>query len=168
LELASQGNTQRDIADVLKVSPATVNGDLQYMNAIAKAQIKSFIEDRIPLEYAKSLTLLDSIKKQAFDIAAKDSDARVRLQALSLIRDVDASIHNLLTGSHVINQTVAYIESTRLKILQSQADLKSDVAVVTARLDDAAAATEAKAATEDKATETKPTKATTTEKEGIF
>ena len=59
-ELTSQGNSQRDIAKILKVGIGTVNRDVQYLRHKAKENIRRYIDERLPEEYEKCLVGLTS------------------------------------------------------------------------------------------------------------
>ena len=54
-ELSSQGNSQRDIAKILKVGIGTVNRDVQYLKQQAKENIRRYIDERLPEEYENVL-----------------------------------------------------------------------------------------------------------------
>jgi ATP/maltotriose-dependent transcriptional regulator MalT len=47
-ELSSQGHSQREIAQILKVSNGTVNRDLSILRQQAKENIKKYIDQRLP------------------------------------------------------------------------------------------------------------------------
>jgi DNA-directed RNA polymerase specialized sigma24 family protein len=48
-ELSSQERNQREIAQTLQVSNGTVNADLPYLRRAAKENIRSYIDEKIPL-----------------------------------------------------------------------------------------------------------------------
>jgi Trp operon repressor len=43
-ELSSQGNSQREIAQILQVSNGTINRDLSYLRQQAKSNIRRYID----------------------------------------------------------------------------------------------------------------------------
>ena len=120
----------------MRISLGKVSSILSKVRIQAKEDIKTWLDDRLPYEYAKSLTLIEKLAKRAQEISNSSEDERIVLASLSLIRELDQSKRDLLSSSAIINHTVSWMEATRQKILQSQIDLKSEVAVVTARLDD--------------------------------
>jgi DNA-binding NarL/FixJ family response regulator len=65
-ELSSQGHSQREIAQILQVSNGTVNKDLFILRQQAKANIKRYIDERLPEEYEKCLVGLNAITKEAW------------------------------------------------------------------------------------------------------
>ena len=53
--MQSQGHTQRQIANMLQVSNATVANDQIFLRQKAKENIKSYVNERLPEEYEKCL-----------------------------------------------------------------------------------------------------------------
>ena len=64
-ELASQGYNQSEISRILQISQPTINRDISYLSRQAKANIKRYIDDRLPEEYEKCLVGLTAITKEA-------------------------------------------------------------------------------------------------------
>ena len=54
-ELASQGYNQSEISRILQISQPTINRDLAYLRNQAKANIRKYIDERLPEEYEKCL-----------------------------------------------------------------------------------------------------------------
>jgi DNA-binding transcriptional regulator LsrR (DeoR family) len=54
-ELASQGYNQSEISRTLQISQPTINRDITYLRQHAKANIKRYIDERLPEEYEKCL-----------------------------------------------------------------------------------------------------------------
>jgi Trp operon repressor len=54
-ELCSKGYSQREISHMLQVELATANRDISYLRNEAKANIKKYIDERLPEEYEKCL-----------------------------------------------------------------------------------------------------------------
>src|SRR6187200_909921 len=86
-ELSSQGNSQREIAQILQVSNGTVNKDLFILRQQAKQNIKRYIDERLPEEYEKCLVGLNAITREAWNTAQDTEDKREKIQALSLAID---------------------------------------------------------------------------------
>src|ERR687888_2144910 len=83
-ELCSKGYSQRDISQVLQVGLATVNRDIIYLRNQAKANIKRYIDERLPEEYEKCLLRLTAITKEAWKTQQSTQDKREKIQALYL------------------------------------------------------------------------------------
>jgi Trp operon repressor len=56
-ELCSKGYSQREIAHMLQVGLATINRDISYLREQAKDNIKRYIDERLPGEYAVGLPI---------------------------------------------------------------------------------------------------------------
>src|SRR5919198_4559126 len=85
-ELCSKGYSQREISHILQVGLATVNRDILYLRNQAKADIKKYIDERLPEEYEKCLVGLTAITKEAWKTAHNTQDNREKIQALSLAK----------------------------------------------------------------------------------
>src|SRR5919197_1453803 len=83
-ELCSKGYSQREISQTLQVGLATVNRDISYLRNQAKANIKKYIDERLPEEYEKCLVGLTPITKEAWNTLQQTEDGREKIQALSL------------------------------------------------------------------------------------
>jgi Trp operon repressor len=62
-ELCSKGYSQREISHMLQVELATANRDISYLRNEAKANIKKYIDERLPEEYEKCLVGPNAITK---------------------------------------------------------------------------------------------------------
>jgi hypothetical protein len=62
----------------LQVGLATANRDVSYLMEQAKANIKRYIDERLPEEYEKCLVGLTEITKEAWNTAANTEDKRER------------------------------------------------------------------------------------------
>jgi Trp operon repressor len=68
-ELCSKGYSQREISQILQVGLANVNRDIFYLRSQAKANIKRYIDERLPEEYEKCIVGLTAITKEAWNTA---------------------------------------------------------------------------------------------------
>jgi hypothetical protein len=86
LEFASQGRTEREIAQILKVGNGTVHRDIAYLNKQALDNLRYHIQERLPAQYLKCQNGLDQVLKMAWNMIITDSiNQSDKLQALSLI-----------------------------------------------------------------------------------
>jgi IS30 family transposase len=113
LLLSSQGYSQRDIADKIKVSVGTVNKDLSFLRDQAKENIKKYVDEKIPEEYEKCLTGISTILKESWNIANNATDKREKMQALYLAKECYSQKLDLLTNSNVINDSMRFIEKSK-------------------------------------------------------
>ena len=65
LELKSQGLDQREIAQILQVTPATITFDLQYLRNEAKESIKDYTTKQLPLQYKTPIVATSHISRDS-------------------------------------------------------------------------------------------------------
>jgi predicted transcriptional regulator len=66
LELTSQGYSQRQIATMLHVSNGTVASDQLFLRQKAKENIREYLNERLPDEYERVMTGINSILKKSW------------------------------------------------------------------------------------------------------
>src|ERR671931_655127 len=126
-ELCSKGYSQREISQVLQVGLATVNRDISYLRNEAKANIKKYIDERLPEEYEKCLVGLNAITKEAWTTSYQTHDKREKIQALSLAKDCYSMKLELLTNATVVDDAIRFVSCSKLKAnLKSSADADND------------------------------------------
>jgi hypothetical protein len=92
----ASGKHPREIAAELILNEKTIKRDLHYLMGVAKQEIKSYVEQRLPWEYQKSLAVLDEIKRRAFELADKSEINRDKIMALRLAAEAETSKARLL------------------------------------------------------------------------
>jgi hypothetical protein len=107
-ELCSKGYSQREISQVLQVGLATVHRDISYIRNQAKANIKRYIDERLPKEYEKCLVGLNAITKEAWNTAHNTEDKREKIQALALVKECYSMKMDLLTNATVVDDTIRF------------------------------------------------------------
>ena len=125
--LSSQGFSQRDIADKLKVSVGTINKDLSILREQAKENIKKYVDEKIPEEYEKCLTGLNSILRELWIMSSNSPDKREKIHALSLAKECYSMKLDLLTNATVVNDVMRFISSSTNKnknIVSTQSNTK--------------------------------------------
>ena len=108
-ELDSQGHSQPEISRILQVSIGTVNRDLSILRQQAKANIKKYIDERLPEEYEKCLIGLTAITKEAWNTAANTEDKREKIQALSLAKECYSMKLDLLTNATAVDDAIRFV-----------------------------------------------------------
>ena len=108
-ELCSKGYSQREISQILQVGLATVNRDISYLRNQAKANIKKYIDERLPEEYEKCLVGLTAITKEAWNTAQHSEDKREKIQALSLAKECYSMKLDLLTNATVVDDAIRFV-----------------------------------------------------------
>lgn len=61
LEMISKGYNQIEISKMLQVDVSTICRDVSYLKIQAKDNIKTYVDEKLPEEYEKCLTGLNSI-----------------------------------------------------------------------------------------------------------
>jgi hypothetical protein len=100
---------KRDISQVVQVGLATVNRDIVYLRNQAKANIKRYIDERLPEEYEKCLVGLNAITKEAWNTAQQTEDKREKIQALSLAKECYSMKLELLTNATVVDDAIRFV-----------------------------------------------------------
>jgi Trp operon repressor len=112
-ELCSKGYSQRVISQRMQVGLATVNRDISYVRNQAKANIKRYIDERLPEEYEKCLVGLNAITKEAWNTAENTEDKREKIQALSLAKECYSMKLELLTNATVVDDAISFVSSQK-------------------------------------------------------
>src|ERR671937_96837 len=121
-ELCSKGYNQREISQVLQVGLATVNRDIAYLRNQAKANIKKYIDERLPEEYEKCLVGLNAITKEAWNTSEQTEDKREKIQALSLAKECYSMKLDLLTNATVVEDAIRFVSDRSKENLKSSSD----------------------------------------------
>jgi hypothetical protein len=85
LQYSSQGYSEREVGEILKVSDSAVHRDLIYLRKQAQENLQRHIHELVPAEYQKCYTQINQVLQKAWEIVNKTADEKVRLQALALI-----------------------------------------------------------------------------------
>jgi IS30 family transposase len=104
LELKSQGLDQREIAQVLQVSPTTITFDLQYLHKEARKTIREYTTEQLPLQLRTFMIATQNAIKQYWEISQKAQDNKEKIQALEHYLDCHKQLWTLLYGGedHVV------------------------------------------------------------------
>ena len=113
-ELSVKGYSQRKIAEIMKISLALVNEDLQHLRNRARDNISKYIDEYLPAEYENCLEGLNEIMTEAWNISTDvDSDKREKMQALSLAKECYAMKLDLLSSATVVDRAVKLVDRNR-------------------------------------------------------
>lgn len=99
---------------------------------MARQDIKSHVEDKLPWEYTKSLVVSDNIKKRAFEMADKaDISDRDRIMALRLATEAETSRARLVAeGPGVLAMQTIQERMIKLENYQFQEKLRQQLQVI--------------------------------------
>jgi hypothetical protein len=116
MESLSKGESnQSEIASILHVDKSIVCRDIAYLRSQAKANIKKYIDERLPEEYEKCLVGLTAITKEAWNTVQNTEDKREKIQALSLAKECYSMKLDLLTNATVVDDAIRFVSSQKSK-----------------------------------------------------
>jgi hypothetical protein len=98
LDLKSQGLDQREIAQVLHVSPTTITFDLQRLRKEARETLSEYTTEQLPLQLRTFIVANQNAIKQYWDISQKAQDNKEKIQALEHYLDCHFKLWTLLYG----------------------------------------------------------------------
>ena len=98
LELKSQGLDQREISQILHVSPTTITFDLQYLRKEARKTIREYTTEQLPLQLRIFMVANQNAIKQYWDISQKAQDNKEKILALEHYLDCHQLLWTLLYG----------------------------------------------------------------------
>jgi hypothetical protein len=125
LELSSQGRTEREIAQILKVGTGTVHRDVVYLNKQAQDNLNTHIQERLPEQYQKCINGLNQVLKIGWNIVNNDSSSAAnRLQGLSLINDCYKYLMDLTTNGVVITDAIKFVQTNKEKLMSTKEEDK--------------------------------------------
>ena len=128
--MISKGYNQIETAKILQVDVSTICRDVSYLKLQSKDNIKKYIDEKLPEEYEKCMTGLNSILREAWTISSNSPDKREKIQALSLAKECYSMKLDLLTNATVVNDVIRFISSftdnTIIILFQSQSNTKKD------------------------------------------
>ena len=107
--MLSKGDSQSEIAKVLRVDLSVISRDVYFLRQQAKDNIKRYIDERLPEEYEKCLVGLNAITREAWNTAYNSEDKREKIQALSLAKDCYSKKLDLLTNATVVNDAIRFV-----------------------------------------------------------
>jgi predicted transcriptional regulator len=123
-ELSSKGQSQTEIARILQISESTISRDLDYLREQSKANIKRYIDERLPEEYEKCLVGLTAITREAWKTEQDTEDKREKIQALSLAKECYSMKLELLTNATVVDDAIRFVSQKSKEKLKCDEDHK--------------------------------------------
>ena len=117
LELYSQCKTEREIAQALKVSPATVHRDIVELREEAVNGLEGFIES-VPFQWTRAITSFDLLIRQANNLL--DSEEIDNIALIKLIAELTKGRLDLYSAPEILKRMVERERKFRAKIEQLQ------------------------------------------------
>jgi hypothetical protein len=127
IELYSQGLSERDMAKALNIPRSTINLDVRVMRQQARANVKTFVEDRLPFEHESLMIGIRGVLKKAWDIVNDEhSTEKAVSNALHVVLDCYAFKRQLLMDiTHIAPAIRDFVEEQREEL-----DLRSPRAII--------------------------------------
>src|SRR5215207_10855630 len=82
IELKSQGLDQREIAQILQVTPALISYDVQCMREEAMENVRDYTTRELPLQFKVAIKATWNAIKEYWNISQNTHDNREKMQAL--------------------------------------------------------------------------------------
>lgn len=106
LKMLAGGYTQSEIARELKLHRSTISLDVQYVNEQCKEELRSFIEDKLPMQIKQAFISYDEIIKDAERIARTTVDEKTKIQANHLRKETVESRIELATNADIATKVM--------------------------------------------------------------
>jgi hypothetical protein len=128
LEFISQGRTEREIAQILKVGNGTVHRDIAFLNKQAHDNLTYHINRKVPEQYQRCCNGLEQVLKMAWNIVITESNNQSnKLQALSLISEVYRHQMDLATNGVVVTDAIKYVNGKMDHLNNQEKKLLQDI-----------------------------------------
>jgi IS30 family transposase len=114
IELRGYGLSQTEIAKQLQVTDGTISLDMQYLREQAKASLKEYTTEALPMQYQICLSALDTVLQNAFVMMQKAEDNREKLHANELFKDTHLVKLELLSNATTIDLALEYVRSKQV------------------------------------------------------
>lgn len=116
LDYLAKGFIQSEIARELRTSEPTVSRDVEFLRTEAISGIDHYIEN-LPLEHKKALAVVDSILKDAFELAQSDDlESNDRIAAMKLVISTVQARTMLVTDAGILDKAVKHQGRLKEKI----------------------------------------------------
>ena len=126
LKLAAQGYRQQDIAELLQLDQSVISRDLKWVRKQAEQNMQHFISEEIPLEIDKAFLIFNWIMKECTVNYDKTDDKRVKMQILSLMKDVERDKLELLSNTTIAKEIVNRWKAKQEKLVASTEFVQSE------------------------------------------
>jgi len=118
LELAAKGYSQSEIANRLNYHKSTISNDIRYLKEKSKENFKRYVEQELPWQHKVAAQGLLFVKRQAISMAENTKDERIKLQALTLFKEVDSDLWNLHSIGEVLGEALDFVQQRKTELQQ--------------------------------------------------
>ncbi|MGI0001587.1 MAG: hypothetical protein ACRD42_00735 [Nitrososphaeraceae archaeon] len=107
LELSSQGYSEREISENLKVNDTAVHRNLVYLRQQAQENLHKHIHETVSPEYQKCMTGMKRNLKQTLEIGEASLDPKIKLESKRIAIECYRYIMDLVSGSVIISDSIS-------------------------------------------------------------
>jgi hypothetical protein len=118
LELASQGYSEREMGEILKVSDTAVHRDIHFLKHQAQENLQHHIHEVIPEEYQRCMTGIKLNLKRTLEIAESTTDPKTKLQARAIARECYRDIMDLMTNAGIVSDALRIVNGKTEKLVR--------------------------------------------------
>jgi PAS domain-containing protein len=110
LHRLTMGWSQAEIAQELHLHPSTISLDVQYLKEQAKEELQTHISDRLPFEYNRAVTGVNTVLKKTSELLDSATDTKTKMECLKLQMELYRSIMSLATDGGVIERAIKMVK----------------------------------------------------------
>jgi hypothetical protein len=111
LHRLTMGWSQAEIAQELQLHPSTISHDVQYLKEQAKEELQTHISDRLPFEYNRALTGINSVLKKVSELLDKAEDSKTKMECLKLQMELYRSVMSLATDGGIVERAMKMVKT---------------------------------------------------------
>src|ERR671910_881605 len=105
-----KGYSQADIAKELQLHPSTISLDVQYLKEKSKKELETHLSDRLPFEYSRAMTGINTVLKRVSDISDSATDNKTKMEAMKLQMELYKSIMSLATDGGIVERAMKMVK----------------------------------------------------------
>jgi hypothetical protein len=120
LSKLARGMSQSDIAKELQLHPSTISLDVQYLKEQAKEELQTHISNRLPFEYARAVTGINSVLKRVSEMLDEAKDPKVKTECLKLQMELYKSIMSLATDGGIVERCMKLVKGLESQQYRSE------------------------------------------------
>ena len=117
----------REIAQILQTDKSAVNRDIHFIKEQAQENIKNHIQEKRPQEYHMVEVSINQVLKKAWHIANTTADERIKLQALSLVKECNTHKMEMITNGAVVSDALKYVNGKAERLVRDGSLKQSEV-----------------------------------------
>jgi hypothetical protein len=127
------GYSKREIAQILQIDKSSVNRDIHFIRQQELENIKNHIQEKMPEEYHMIGVSINQVLKKALDTGNTTADERIKLQALSLVKECNTHKLDMITNGTVVSDALQHVncKTERLSLAADKKqleDIREDIA----------------------------------------